>query len=85
MILCPDKRVHFRRRVSASRQAGHRAGAETAASSLRAPSLPAGVQRAIATLTSTVSNSKFSRWEQTYDLKDPQTAKLFTGLGLNTP
>jgi CRP/FNR family transcriptional regulator, cyclic AMP receptor protein len=27
MILCPDKRIRFRRRVSASRQAGHRAGA----------------------------------------------------------
>jgi ketosteroid isomerase-like protein len=67
-------------------EAPHQSGdIVTASSSLRAPSLPAGVQRAIGTLIATVSNHKISRWEQTYDLKDPQTAKLFAGLGLNAP
>ena len=54
----------------------------TASSSLRAPSLPDGVQRAIGTLTVTVSNNKITRWEQTYDMKDPQTAKLFAAIGI---
>jgi hypothetical protein len=57
-------------------------GIVTVSSSLRSPSLPDGVQRAIGTLTATVSNDKISRWEQTYDLKDPQTAKLFAAVGL---
>jgi ketosteroid isomerase-like protein len=57
-------------------------GIVTASSSLRSPSLPDGVQRAIGTLIVTVSHDKISRWDQTYDLKDPQTAKLFAAIGI---
>ena len=80
-------RDHWSRAVASqttiSIEAPHQSGdIVTASSSLRAPSLPDGVQRAIGTLTATVSNDKITRWEQTYDLKDSQTAKLFAAVGL---
>ena len=80
-------RDHWSRAIAAQSTMGidapHQSGdVVTASSSLRAPSLPDGVQRAIGTLTVTVANGKFSRWEQTYDLHDAQTAHLFAAVGL---
>jgi ketosteroid isomerase-like protein len=80
-------RDHWSRAVASQTTIGidapHESGGlVTASSSLRSPSLPDGVQRAIGTLTVTISHDKIKRWEQTYDLKYPQTAKLFAAVGI---
>ena len=80
-------RDHWSRAVASQTtidiDAPHEAGdLVTASAVLRSPTLPDGVQRAIGTLSATVSKEEISRWEQTYDLTDPQTAKLFAAIGI---
>lgn len=54
----------------------------TVASTLRAPGLPEGVDRAVGTAVFTIRDGQIIRLEQTYDLTDPQTATLFEVSGL---
>jgi hypothetical protein len=56
----------------------------TVASTLRAPNLPEGVDRAIGTAVFTTRDGPIIRLEQTYVLSDPQTATLFELSGLTT-
>ena len=82
-------RDHWSRAVSAQTKIGV-ATARTegdvvrASSWLRAPSLPDGVERAVGTVIVTVRDGRIARWDQEYDLNDPQTARLFAAVALTT-
>jgi hypothetical protein len=56
----------------------------TVASTLRAPNLPEGVDRAIGTAVFTIRDGEIIRLEQAYDLTGPQTATVFELSGLTT-
>ena len=82
-------RDHWSRAVSAQTKIGvdtaRTEGDVVRASSwLRAPSLPDGVERAVGTVTVTVRDGRIARWDQEYDLNDPQTARLFAAVALTT-